>query len=169
MTRKKSGSFARRAPLLAALFLVGTVASHNQMPAVSLSEKELEIDHALRGFFQNLGVAYDVDVRIVSEYPTLVSVQFAEGRKDAFQMTFEARFLESLETREIRAAVAHEVGHIWLFTHFPYLHTETLANHEALKLVSRPDLEKLYAKVWNWKGQRGDLAAVLGGAEGDGK
>lgn len=43
----------------------------------------------------------------------------------------------------------------------PILQTETLANQQALKLVSREDLEKVYEKVWEWNGDKGSLAQAL--------
>jgi hypothetical protein len=64
---------------------------------------------------------------------------------------------------ELDAAVAHEMGHIWIFTHFPYLQTESLANQQALKLVSRSELQKVYEKMWMWRGEtHGDLSELLG-------
>jgi len=44
--------------------------------------------------------------------------------------------------------VAHELGHVWIFTHHPYLHTEELANSIALRLVDRAALDAVYDKVW---------------------
>ena len=37
----------------------------------------------------------------------------------------------------------HELGHVWIFTHHPYLQTEQLANRIAMRLVSRTSGSKL--------------------------
>ncbi|MCI0721982.1 MAG: hypothetical protein L0338_23875, partial [Acidobacteria bacterium] len=62
---------------------------------------------------------------------------------------------------ELSASIAHELGHVWIFTHHPYLQTELLANQIALRVVAREDLEKTYEKVWKDKG-KGDIKEFLG-------
>jgi len=47
------------------------------------------------------------------------------------------------------------LGHVWIFTHHPYLQTELLANQVALRVVSRENSERIYEKVWKDKGKRG--------------
>ena len=44
--------------------------------------------------------------------------------------------------------VAHELGHVWIYTHHPYLQTEQLANQIAMRVVSRESLDSVYGKVW---------------------
>ena len=56
------------------------------------------------------------------------------------------------------AAAAHELGHVWIFTHHPFLQTEEGANRVALQLVDRKTLEEVYAKVWVRVGGRGSIA-----------
>ena len=56
------------------------------------------------------------------------------------------------------AVVAHELGHVWIYTHHPYLQTEELANEVAMRVVSRAILEGLYKKVWERAGAKGTLA-----------
>ena len=63
-------------------------------------------------------------------------------------MAFEGAFVDSLTDDELRAVVAHELGHVWIFTHHPYLQTEQLANKIALRVVTRETLERVYDKVW---------------------
>ena len=65
-------------------------------------------------------------------------------------------------TTELRAVVAHELGHVWIFTHHPYLQTERLANSIAMRVVSRQNLEKIYDKVWQRGGTKGDIVQFLG-------
>jgi hypothetical protein len=113
----------------------------------------------LRG---RLSMPVTVTASMVPSNPLLVSVEPAPGREAAFQLTFEDRFLETLDDEELRAVVAHELGHVWIFTHHPYLQTEQLANEIALRLVSRESLQRVYAKVWARNGQKGDIARFLG-------
>jgi Zn-dependent peptidase ImmA (M78 family) len=58
--------------------------------------------------------------------------------------------------------VAHELGHVWIFTHHPYLQTEQLANQIAMRLVARETLEPIYEKLWKRLGVTGDLSTYLG-------
>jgi hypothetical protein len=66
-----------------------------------------------------------------------------------------------LSEEDVRAVIAHELGHVWIFTHHPYLHTEALANQKALAVVSRESLVRVYEKVWRRGGQKGSLEAFL--------
>ena len=70
-------------------------------------------------------------------------------------------FSARLDDNELSASIAHELGHVWIFTHHPYLQTELLANQIALRVVTRENLEKIYEKVWKDKG-KGDLKEFLG-------
>jgi hypothetical protein len=109
-----------------------------------------------------LSITQDVEVLIVATNPRVVSVQRLTGRDGVFQLSVEGDFLASLSDDELRAVVAHELGHVWIFTHFPYLQTELLANQIAMRLVSRESLEPVYEKVWQRVGAEGNLAAFLG-------
>lgn len=105
-----------------------------------------------------------VEVAIVAANPTLVSVEPAtpSGERRVFTMSFQADVLELLDEEDLRAVVAHELGHVWIFTHHPYLQTERLANDIARRVVSRESLEKVYAKVWAHAGAKGDVSRFLG-------
>jgi hypothetical protein len=48
------------------------------------------------------------------------------------------------------------------FGHHPYLQTERLANEIAMRVVSRESLLRVYRKVWERGGAKGDLARFLG-------
>ena len=109
-----------------------------------------------------LGIDAVVLVAIVPSNPRLVSVQPVDGAPATFQMAFEQQFLAGLNADDLKAIVAHELGHVWIFTHHPYLHTERLANTVAMRAVSRESLERVYNKVWEREGGRTDLTQFLG-------
>jgi hypothetical protein len=109
------------------------------------------IDLIVQDFSRRLGITQEVTFSFMVGNPSLVCVGRAEPDKDVFQLLFEEEFLKTLGERDVCAAVAHELGHVWIFTHFPYLQTEALANEYALKLVPQQDLDSLYEKVRLWK------------------
>ena len=125
------------------------------------SERLQRVVNRLRG---DLAIGDSVTATIVPSNPLLVSVAPADpavGNK-TFLMSFEEGFLEGLQDDELQAIVAHELGHVWIFTHHPYLQTERLANTVAMRAVTRTSLERVYAKVWARQGTKGDLAHFLG-------
>jgi hypothetical protein len=109
------------------------------------------IDLMIQDFGSRLGVQQDVSFSFVSGNSRLISVERVGKQAELFQMSFDEDFLRTLDDRDLCAAIAHELGHIWIYTHFPYLQTESLANKYALKLVSREDLDRVYEKVRIWE------------------
>lgn len=112
-------------------------------------------------FRARLAINDDVLVRIAPENGRLVSVQRWPERPGTFLLSIDETFLASLDEEDLRAVVAHEMGHVWIFTTHPYLHTEVLANRKALELVPRESLKRLYEKVWLHQGAGGDLSRFL--------
>jgi predicted Zn-dependent protease len=78
----------------------------------------------------------------------LFSVVPVEHQQGTFLLSVEEDFAQALNDTELRAAVAHELGHVWIYTHFPFLQTEQLANDIASRVISRDTLTPLYDKVW---------------------
>jgi hypothetical protein len=113
-------------------------------------------------FRGRLAVPQRVRVSIVPANPLKVSVESIDGRGDEFLMSFEESFLAELTDEELKAAVAHELGHVWIFTHHPYLQTEALANEIAARLVTSESLALVYQKVWKPHGAKSDLARLVG-------
>ena len=111
----------------------------------------------LRG---QLALPVEVTASIVPSNALLVSVQPVSGRA-AFHMSFQQSFLDGLDADEVKTIVAHELGHVWIFTHHPYLQTEVGANDIALRVVSRESLERVYGKVWAHQGVKGSLARFV--------
>jgi hypothetical protein len=118
------------------------------------------LQELVNGLKTQLGIDAVVSPEIVPANTLLVSVQRVDG--EAFRMTFEESFLLSVDQDELKAIVAHELGHVWIFTHHPYLQTEALANAVAMRAVPRATLERVYSKVWERQGIKGDLALFLG-------
>ena len=95
---------------------------------------------------QQLGIPQPVELKIVSRNRRAFSVEAARDH-NSFVLLVSDRFLRELDEQEIAAAVAHELGHVWIYTHHPFLHTEALANEIAMCVMSRESLKKLYAKL----------------------
>jgi len=108
----------------------------------------LAIQELVNGLKAQLGIDAVVSAEIVTTNTLLVSVQRVDSDPGTFRMMFEERFLTSVDQDELKAIVAHELGHVWIFTHHPYLQTEQLANSVALRVVTRDTLERVYGKVW---------------------
>jgi hypothetical protein len=94
-----------------------------------------------------LGVPHEVTAQIVAQHPLMVAVAPLPGRRDSFRVSLEAAFIEDLTDEELDAVIAHELGHVWIFTHHPFLQTEQLANQIAMRVVNRRTIEAVYAKV----------------------
>lgn len=110
-----------------------------------------------------LKIAEPVKVTLVPANRLLMSVEPVEnGSRRGFRLNVEEEFVKGLSDAELMAAVAHELGHVWVFTHHPFLQTEQLANDIAMRLVSRDALVQLYERVWSRRGTKGDLVRFLG-------
>jgi hypothetical protein len=107
-----------------------------------------------------LQMSQDVHVTVAAN-DRMVSVERTAGH-GMFLMRFDEQFLADLDTDELRATIAHELGHIWIFSHHPYLQTEALANEIAMRAVTRESLEKVYRKLWTHLGTSGNLDELIG-------
>jgi hypothetical protein len=144
--------------LIALPILIGLTAQIEAREPVSAHALQ-KLVNRLRG---QLGIDAVVSVAIVPSNPLLVSVQPVDGTPATFQMAFDKQFLAGLDADDLKAIVAHELGHVWIFTHHPYLHTERLANTVAMRAVSRDSLERVYNKVWEREGSKTDVTLFLG-------
>ena len=133
----------------------GQIEAREPMSAAALQE----LVNRLKG---QLGIDAVVSAAIVPSNPLLVSVKPVDGAPTTFQMAFEKQFLAGLDADDLKAIIAHELGHVWIFTHHPYLQTERLANTVAMRAVSRESLERVYNKVWEREGSKSDLSRFLG-------
>jgi hypothetical protein len=112
-----------------------------------------------------LAIPQAVTVSIVDRNPLMVSVGPVSG--GGFALSFEAGFAERLSEDELTAAVAHELGHVWIYTHFPFLQTEQLANEIAMRVVSRESLVPVYAQMFERARVTGDVNEYLGDHRSD--
>jgi hypothetical protein len=146
---------------LPALLLLGaTTTSHGADYVPRNDPKRLQV--VVDELAQRLALKATIIATIVQSNALLVSVEPEEGRATAFRLSFEDSFLDGLDDEGLRAVIAHELGHVWIFTHHPYLQTESLANSVAMRVVSRESLEKIYDKVWERRGTKGSIARFLG-------
>jgi hypothetical protein len=118
------------------------------------------IQQIVNEFMATLKMAQKVAVAVVPENPLMVSVEPEDSTQ--FLLSVEEDFIGELTQDELEAAIAHELGHVWIFTHHPFLHTEMLANQIAQRLVPRSSLVQVYEKVWKRQGTKGDLARFVG-------
>jgi hypothetical protein len=112
-------------------------------------------------FMVQLTMSQRVSVSMVHKNPLMLSVEFDDSAA-GFRLSLEEDFVSDLTDDELRAAIAHELGHVWIFTHHPYLQTELGANQIAQRLVPRENLVQVYEKVWGRLGTKGDLARFVG-------
>lgn len=109
-----------------------------------------------------LAINEQVLVDVVDHNPLVMSVETMAGRTGPFVITVDRDFAGDLTRNELEAALAHELGHVWIYTHAPFLQTERLANDVAMRVINRAAFEPVYAKVWQRTGIKGNLIEYLG-------
>src|SRR5687767_8289740 len=127
-------------------------------------ERSVDVDrlqHVTDVLRRRLNILERVLVTGVDHNPRVASVETLSGRSGPFVITADEAFIRSLNDEELKAAVAHELGHVWIYTHHPYLQTERLANDVALRVVSPELLIPVYEKVWKRTGARGRLSEYI--------
>jgi hypothetical protein len=153
-----------RALVVGCLLMTGpATAANTTATSTTTFEKTERVQVLVDQFRARLNLPRAVTASIVPENPLLVSVSPPSEIGGAYGLAFEGRFLDQLSDDELRAVVAHELGHVWIFTHHPYLQTEAGANQIAERLVARQTLERVYAKVWPEGAPRGAVARFADG------
>jgi hypothetical protein len=139
------------------------VLTANALPAAGKVDRSPKrIAEVLEVLKKQLGISNRTQIQIVKRNPLGVSVEPANRSKSRFFLSLDAALLNRLAEEELTAALAHELGHIWIYTHHPFLHTEALANEIAMRAVTRDSLKKLYVKLWAFQGKTGNVEEVLG-------
>ena len=103
-----------------------------------------------------------VQITVVDYNPLVMSVETLGGRSGPFVISVDRDFIHELNHDELEASIAHELGHVWIYTHQPYLQSERLANDVAMRVISRAVFEPVYEKVWARTGVRGNLTEFIG-------
>ena len=145
------------------LLFLGAMTAHQFSEAERRfpTHTEAQIKLIADGLCQQLSLQQDIQVSIIPHNDLMVSVEHVRV-PNSYVLSFDRQFLNSLSNEELTAAVAHELGHIWIFSHRPYLQTEALTNEIAMRAVTRQSLTKLYSKLWSHLGTDGNLAEFLG-------
>jgi hypothetical protein len=120
------------------------------------------IQSVVDDLLSRLALPQKVGVAVVPKNPLMLSVESVDDGSDAFLLSLEEDFLGELTDEELQAAIAHELGHVWIFTHHPFLQTEALANRIAMRIVSRESLVQVYEKLWKRQGTKGDVTRFVG-------
>jgi Zn-dependent protease with chaperone function len=132
-------------------------ADANEEAAALAAVESRRVQEVVDAMRQALAVTHVVSVELVETNPLKASVQPVKGAAGTFRLSLERSFLEQLTPVELKAVIAHELGHVWIYTHHPYLQTEQLANQIALRAVSRESLDSVYGKVWPDAAAKGPL------------
>ncbi len=135
-------------------------------PGSGTTERARTLQRVVDRVKKQLGLEAAVAVELVPEDRYLVSVEAPSTEGGTFVVRVDERIVNELADDELEAALAHELGHVWVFTHHPFLQTETGANEIALRVVSRGALERVYEKVWQSGGAKGSLERFLGSRVG---
>lgn len=147
--------------LLVTLFsLIGTAVTASK-PAPSNAMESRRLSAVVRQYERHLGLKAPILVFVVEKNERLASVRASEIRPGTYLLELDRNFLATLTEEEQRAVIAHEVGHVWIFTHHPYIQSEPLANEKARTLVSEASLRSIYEKVWTVDGQHGNFQEYL--------
>ena len=149
---------------LAVLYMLCLFPSLLRAEEVRSDHKDLDLDKLQEIAAQHaflLGIPQHVRVVVVPNNKMVISVERDSGT-DGYRLIIDQKFMEQLDDDDVVTAIAHELGHVWIFTHHPYLQTEALANQIAMRTVPRANLAALYKKLWKFTGVPGDIRELLG-------
>ena len=163
---KPASGWLELALSLGLMFLVAAPVAHDPPNILSLRVAlAREIVNHLRG---ELSIRSEVDIILVKYHPLVFFVEPEDARKERFRLSMEVDFFMRLDDDELVAALAHEMGHIWIFTNFPFLHTEMLANVIGQRVAPRRSFERIYTKLWAYERTTGvPMDELLGPVQGD--
>ncbi|HET9217083.1 MAG TPA: hypothetical protein VFR18_08895 [Terriglobia bacterium] len=115
-----------------------------------------------------LAITSEIDLALVKYHPLVFSVEPQDSRKRRFRVSMEAGFLLALDDDEMLGALAHEMGHVWIYLNHPYLQTEMLANMIGQRVAPRRNFEKVYTKLWAYERTAGvPMDELLGPSQPD--
>ena len=153
---------SRALTLIVGLIMLSFYPTEARASDSEVVEREKRLQDVVDALKGRLAIPDRVAVEIVPMNKLVVSVARAKNRDDGFTLSVEDGFVQRLNDEEVGAVMAHELGHVWISTHHPFLQTEELANEVAMRVVSREVLESLYKKVWERTGTKGTLTYLPG-------
>jgi hypothetical protein len=154
------GNCLRSAYVLPVLFAVVIPLAACRSVRANVDYDRNELDQIVNVLKKQYGIASPVQVEVIPHNTLGFSVEPTGTGK--FVLLVDANFVRLLDDEELTAALAHELAHVWIYTHHPFLHTEPLANRIAMQVVPRDSLKDLYVKVWTFYGDRGTIEELLG-------
>ena len=150
---------ALRVWMLLSLVLVIQANATSQRTRMEYNAKRIK--DLIEELKKQMEIPQQIETIFVPKNELIVSVQPVRERPGVFQISFEEDFINTLDDGELRAVIAHELGHVWIFTHHPYLQTEDLANSIAFKVVTQDSLDRVYDKVRARNIVAGTLSAFM--------
>jgi hypothetical protein len=139
----------------------GVAIAHERGAAVEVG-RLAQLQQLTDDLRDGLAIEPAVIVTLVDHNPLRASVGPMKDREGTFLLSMERGFIDTLADDELEAVVAHELGHVWIYSNHPYLQTEQLANRIALRRVTRDSLERVYEKLWGAGVVKGSLSSFLG-------
>jgi len=131
--------------------------------AASSSDAISRVKEIVRNLCGRLQLDANIEIRIDENNDRMVSTEPLAGPGRGYQISLDRRFLESLNDEEMTGAIAHELGHVWIFTHHPYLQTEEGANEIAMRVVTRDTMKQVYSRLWARTGVPGTSMSCSAG------
>src|SRR5262245_8556618 len=118
------GRFARvQTPIQAAAMGLSLILGSNTLLTAKSADRGIrELTHIVEHLKKQLEIPNSVEIRIVRNNKLAMSVEPTDHHGD-FLLLVDTRFVDRLDDEELTAALAHEMGHVWIYTHHPFLHT----------------------------------------------
>ena len=149
-------------PIAAMVVLLLALASATGAAASDEARLAREAQRVVDGLRTRLGITASVAVTLVDRDPRVMSVRASRDVHGTFDLSIDRGFVAGLPAAQLEAALAHELGHVWISTHHPYLQTEQLANRVAMRAVPRARLVEVYRTLWGADALHGSLETFLG-------
>src|SRR5262245_32906228 len=114
-------------PVLSVALVFLAVAPIAADPPIILHVRTALAEEIVNQLRSELSITSDIDITLVKYHPLVFFVEPEDSSKRRFRLSMEAGFLLKLDDEELLGALAHEMGHVWIYTHHPFLQTEMLA------------------------------------------
>ena len=153
-------------PALSVAFAFLVVVPIAADPPIVLNVRAALAEQIVNQLRSELSIKSEIDIALVKYHPLVFFVEPQDKQKRRFRLSMEARFLLMLDDEELVGALAHELGHVWIYTHHPFLQTEMLANEIGQRVAPRRSFERAYTKLWAYEKTSGvPMDELLGPSE----